>query len=168
MIVHSSISAYTIGARTKFPLPNQYLENLIRVVENDPALNIGAAGSFGSWVYATDVPPSGGCGCEPILTNGRSGGYCPAYHMDLDSELHFRCGGFCHPEQTATSAATLNLREWTHVACTWDESGVSVFINGELDSTNPGMRLPSDPPQQGPYVGQEPGYAPVSSKAYPG
>ena len=133
--------------------------DLIRVVDNDPALDLGAQGSFAAWIYATDAPPTGGCSCEPILTNGRSGAYCPTYQMDLDSTLHFRCGAMCDPTAFVTSTRTVNLREWTHVACIWaPDTGAQIFINGELDATAPGMLMPTDPPQQGPFIGQEPGY----------
>jgi len=139
-------------------------QDQISVVENSPLLNLGGIGSFASWIYATDVPPSGGCGCEPILTNGRSGAYCPTYQFDLHTgddgdSLYFRCGNMCRVEQTLVSSSPIHLREWTHVACTWDTvNGASIYINGELDATDPSVRLPTDAPQQGPYIGQEPGY----------
>ena len=141
----------------------------LSVVENSPALNLGGTGSFASWVYATDLPPSGGCGCEPILTNGRSGAYCPTYQFDLHTArdsgsqagdaLYFRCGSLCSATQTITSTRAINLREWTHVACSWDTTtGASIYINGQLDVNDPSVMLSTDPPQQGPFVGQEPGY----------
>jgi hypothetical protein len=59
--------------------------------------------------------------------------------------------------------ATLNhfrqvqLREWTHVACTWDAGGAKIYINGQLDAEDASVVLATDAPRQGPYIGQEPG-----------
>jgi hypothetical protein len=133
----------------------------IQVSGNPTSMFLSNSGTFAAWIFPTAHPPGGGCGCEPIMTNGRSGAWCPTHQVDLkqdsSGQLKARCGAMCHAQ--ATSATAIPLNRWVHVACTWHENeGIVIYINGQRDAVNPDTSGLFQIPNAGPTIGMEPGY----------
>ncbi len=103
-----------------------YDGNAIVEVADSPLLDYTTQLSASAWIYPTAYPRSG---LYSILSN------------DVNYEFHINSSGHLFwwwQAATLTSAATIPLNQWTHVAITLDSSsGVRrqrIYINGVLDS----------------------------------
>lgn len=84
--------------------------------------------SASAWIYPTSYP-SGGSDLYSVLSNDTN----YEFHLNPSGKLYWWWGG-----PTLTSAATIPLNQWTHVAITFSSaSGAGrqrIYINGVLDS----------------------------------
>ena len=92
-----------------------------------------------AWINVPSIgpPPAGGDVGWFLFDNGKSGVYCPAFGMVIDSTGHPRItarGGQgsqkCDPAMTATSTRVVPTKRWVHVAAIYDNSEVRFYIDG--------------------------------------
>lgn len=83
--------------------------------------------SASAWIYPTAYPGAGGL--ASILSNDVN----YEFHLDPAGHLYWWWGG-----PTLTSAATIPLNQWTHIAITFDSTAANrrqrIYINGVLDA----------------------------------
>jgi len=87
--------------------------------------------TLSAWIYPTGV---GGSDSYSTVLYGNSSGYYLSFNDALRA-LSCYWYGRTPPGYHTTSADTVPLNQWTHVACVWDASNVKNYINGVLVKT---------------------------------
>lgn len=96
--------------------------------------------SASAWIYPTAYPSgSGSNDLYTVLSNDTN----YEFHIDPNRHLYWwwQLGGV---DKTLTSAATVPLNQWTHVAITFDSTNASaaqrIYINGVLDTNTSALK----------------------------
>lgn len=112
------------------------------------------AGSMDAWVMFNQLPSGAGHTMEII----GKGGFCRDFDLQADTDNRFRfyiqCGG------RAESTTVIETGVWYHVAGTWDQTGLRIYVNGQLENTNPVQNLTREQSGQPLQIGNQPYFGP--------
>lgn len=98
-------------------------------IPDDESLDVVGPASWEAWVNLDSLPETGRVG---IIDNDGQ------YSMIYSSIQGMRCNAGA----VSALAPNIPVREWVHVACTYDGSEISIWLNGELeDSTDGGFSI---------------------------
>lgn len=103
-------------------------------VASTPALELRDAISLEAWVR-----PTGGNDFRGILSKyGTPGDEAYMIYLMPSGQLSFYLGaGPFSAENRLLTSSALPLRQWTHVVATWDGQTKRVYLDGQLDVTQP-------------------------------
>lgn len=87
--------------------------------------------TLSAWVYPTGI---GGTDSYSTILQSSGSGYYLSFH-DATNALSCYWYGKSPAGYHTTSASTVPLNQWTHVACVWDSANVYQYINGVLSKT---------------------------------
>ncbi|MCK5309068.1 MAG: LamG domain-containing protein, partial [Thermoplasmata archaeon] len=93
---------------------------------NDPSLDITDRGTVEAWVY----PRTEGDNLR-VVTKGNN------YEISMNSGSPHKWTFWVTGGQTATSTSDVSLDNWTHIAATYDESFIKIYINGVEEASTP-------------------------------
>lgn len=117
------------GTALDFNNGDQYV-----AVPNAPQFDLTDKGSVGSWVYLDSYLPFAG-----IIHKGDAADFSDeAYTLQMWSGNTVMLG-VRDASQNITilqSTAPLATGQWHHVVGTWDETGMKLYVNGQLNSSN--------------------------------
>src|SRR6185436_1250408 len=106
---------------------------------DSPALNLGNTGTIEAWVN----PSSLGRWHGVIAKGAVNSDLAHNYALEIQPGNHARCIlGNGLASQFLDSTTTLSAGQFRHVACTWDVTGISIYIDATLDVSTPLLLTP--------------------------
>lgn len=107
-------------------------------VEDNDKLDLSTAGSIEAWIYPNNNQALGGIVHKGDLADWSDEAYSLQYWNDKRIKFALTGEGVRNKNSLyLRSTSKLDLHQWNHVAVSWNESGIKIYINGELDnSTN--------------------------------
>lgn len=111
-------------------------------VPDAAALDLGATGTVALWANQTAAQNDAGMVHKGESTNFSDEAYSLQFSGTTRRPQIWLNGTASSKTVTATSAGALSLAAWHHVAVTWDASGVSVYLDGALNTAVAGGITP--------------------------
>lgn len=121
-----------VGTALQFDGQGSYVR-----IEDSDALDLTTAGTLEAWIYADSLIPNY---CQGIIHKGDKANFSDeAYSLQFWSgtsvALIVNYGGGSN-YSLIQSGTQLIPNQWYHVVGTWDETGMSIYINGALNASN--------------------------------
>ena len=125
-LVDGTFAAGMVGQAFSFDGVDDYV-TAPAVAAQDPT----TAGSLDAWVNLNQTPATAGHHMV-IISKGAFGADFDI-EVETDNRVHFYVAGGVR----VASTTVLTTGVWYHVAGTWDSTGLRIYVNGTLDTTNP-------------------------------
>lgn len=93
-------------------------------VGDDPALDLSTALTVAAWIRVRSTPP------ELYTIASKDTNY--EYHVDSARHVYWWWNDSANVTRSLTTAATLNLDQWYHVAITYSSGSQAIYIDGVL------------------------------------
>jgi len=101
------------------------------IINHTESLNITKAITIEAWIYPTAVGSTNGdvaiLSKDELLGGGGNFSYALAFRF----RKGLRCSFNNFTVDLSTADNSINLHEWTHVACTYDGDSIIAYINGQ-------------------------------------
>ena len=102
------------------------------MIPDAATLDLGTAGTVEAWVKLAAVNRWNGVIAKGNVNSDPAHNYA----IEVDDSNHVRCIlGNGSSALVLASVATVAANQFYHLACTWDDSAVSLFINGAANAT---------------------------------
>ena len=130
---HGTLSGATWTTQGKFGNAVSFNgTNNFVTVPDAATLDLGATGTVEAWVKLAAVNRWNGV----IAKGNANSDDAQNYAIEIDDTNHVRCGlGNGSSFRVLVSTATLAVNQFYHLACTWDGTTLSVYINGALNTS---------------------------------
>lgn len=122
----------------------------VSAVANDPM----SSGSQEAWVKFNQLPSDAG----HIMQIIGKGGHCTDFDLQAEGDNRFHFYVACGNQIASTTV--IQAGAWYHLAGTWDASGLRIYVNGQLEGTNPVSSLTRDQSGQPLEIGNQPYFGP--------
>ena len=96
-------------------------------------LNFTNTFSFSCWVYLTSITGDR----QFIFENAQSNGANAQYIFGISDigQIYFYGSSLPNPQGVYLGETTLTLNEWSYISVTYDNQSLTIYLNGELDTT---------------------------------
>ena len=112
-------------------------------------------GTISAWVLFADVGSLPDDQFQTIFASGAVDSATP-FVFAISGRGHLTCGSWPAPWFSANSRRVVLRGMWTHVACSYDATEVSVYVDGQLEEGGPHNDPTFTLDNSGPFVGGEP------------